>query len=193
MNLFFVNMAEILSEVTKFVEKCLGPLGVEDISATLKSFTIQLIATLILFIFVRMFLWKPITELLEKRKEIIDDELNSAKEANAKAKSLKEEADSIYKEARSKIRTMLEEAEKNGQIRREEIINEAKDEAKRRLQTVDSEIEYEIQKKNKEIKQAIVDIAFKAAEKIIKHEVNEEKYLDLVNEMIDNEGDKYGL
>ena len=52
---------------------------------------VQLIATLVLFLVVFRFLWKPMTKLLEDRREIIKNDLDEAKEANQNALDIKEQ------------------------------------------------------------------------------------------------------
>ena len=83
---------------------------------------------------------------------------------------------------------MLDKAEKDANLRREEIINNAKEEAHRRLVNVEQEIEQEVLQKNAEIHKQIVDIAMLAAEKIVEHEVDQNKYIDIVNKIIEEAG-----
>lgn len=179
-------MNEILEKISEIVNQCLGPLGSEGFTwNTIRDFLIQLGATLILFIVVRIFLWKPITNILETRRAAIDQELEQAKTSNEAAKKLELEIKEQYSIAQIEIKQMLDKAEKDSNARREIIINEAKNEAKRRLENLEVEIDQEINKKNKEIRQAIVDIAFSAAQKIIASEIDQEKYLTIVNEIIE--------
>jgi F-type H+-transporting ATPase subunit b len=68
-------MDEILKDVSAFVSECLGPLGNSgNILTWLRDFTIQIIATLILFLVVRFFLWAPLTKFLEDRREKMEQE-----------------------------------------------------------------------------------------------------------------------
>lgn len=69
--------------------------------------------------------------------------------------------------------------------RREEIINDAKAEAKRRLDKAQVEIDQEIKNKQQEIQDMIVTTAFAAATRILEHEVDKDKYIQMVNEIIE--------
>ena len=88
--------------------------------------------------------------------------------------------------AKTEIAELLKNAEKQGNLRKEEIIAEAKREAERRINLAHEEIESEIALKQNEIKNQIVSVAFVAAEKIIGREINQEEYLQVVSNIIDS-------
>lgn len=180
------KMSDVLNQIADFVNACLGPLGSEGFDwSQLRDIIIQLISTLILFIVIRTFLWKRVTAILEARREAIDKEMTEAKEAGLKARKLAADAQERLDNAQAEIKIMLDEAEKTANLRRDDIITQAKDDARHRLEMVEAEINLEIQNRNNEIHEQIVNIAFDAAEKIVGHEINQDKYLDLVNEIIE--------
>ncbi len=184
-----LSMSKVLQDVADFVDRCLGPLGSSGFGwNTLRDIIIQLCATLILFIVIRVFIWKRVTNILEARRAAIDKELVEAKESNRKARLLAIENEEKLEAAEKQIKEMLDKAEKDANIRREEIINNAKEEAHRRLVNVEQEIEQEVLQKNAEIHKQIVDIAMLAAEKIVEHEVDQNKYIDIVNKIIEEAG-----
>lgn len=180
-----------LAEIGKFVNSCLAMLGM-DFGAITSSdwatwgldFAFQIVATIILFLLVRFKLWKPITNMLEARKAKIDSELNEAEKANADAQSLKHELEKQLADAQEEVKRIIKSAEMDGNARKEEIIDEAKAEAKRRLENNEAEIAKEVSSKQQEIKNTIVSVAFEAASKILEHEVDKDKYLELVNQII---------
>ena len=179
-------MEEILKDVSQFVNDCLGPLsGSGNIATWLRDFLIQLCATILLFIVVRVFLWKPITNLLEARRSQMDSELESAKEHRNNAIKLEEELKAKYDEAKNEIAKLLDDAIKEGNSAKESIINDAKLESKRRIELAKDEINAEIMQKQNDIKNQIVDIAFMAAEKIVGKEIDKSTYLNEVTTIID--------
>ena len=180
-------MDEILKDVSQFVNDCLGPLsGSGNIATWLRDFLIQLCATILLFVVVRVFLWKPITNLLEARRSLMDSELESAKAHHNKAIELEEELQKKYDEAKVEIAKLLNDAIIEGNSQKEEIIKEAKLEAKRRIELASEEIEAEIMQKQNDIKNQIVTIAFMAAEKIVGKEIDKNSYLTQVTNIIDS-------
>lgn len=180
-------MDEILKDIAKFVEGCLGPLsGSGDIISWLRDFTIQLIATLLLFLVVKIFLWKPLTEFLEARRDKMDKDLIETEEAKLRAMKLEEELTAKYASAKEEIAKLLKQAEVEGNLRKEEIIEEAKREAARRLELAKEEIEREIAQQENDIKNQIISIAFLAAETIVGKEINQDEYLNTVTKIIES-------
>ncbi len=192
-----LTIDQTLESIGNFVNSCLAMLGMDFSSITKedwlgwgRDFLIQLIATLILFLLVRFLLWKPITKMLEARKEKIDSELNAATSANAEAQELKHSLETQLADAQNQVKDIIAKAVKEGNERKEEIIAEARKEAERRLNESNAQVEREIANKQKEIKDTIVSIAFEAASKILEKEVDKEKYLDLVNQIIEGANNK---
>lgn len=178
-------MDEILNKIAEAVNNCLGPLTNMQITGSdVRDLLIQLFATIILFIVVRFFLWKPITNILEKRREAMDSALEQAKNSKESAKLLEEELATELANAKASVRDILAKAEKDGNMRRELIISEAKQEAKNRLENLELELEQEKNSMQKQIRQEIVDIAFTAAEKIVAKEIDQDKYMDVVDEIL---------
>ena len=180
-------MEEILKDVSKFVEECLGPLGNSgNIWTWLRDFAIQIIATLLLFLVVRAFLWKPITKFLEARRDQMDQDLVEANESRERAIKLEEELQAKYDGAKVEIQKLLKEAESQGNLQRDEIIKEAKLEAERILALANEDIKREIAMEENNIKKEIISIAFLAAEAILGKEINQEEYLDTVTKIIES-------
>ncbi|MCR5112971.1 MAG: F0F1 ATP synthase subunit B [Acholeplasmatales bacterium] len=148
------------------------------------DFGIQICATILLFLAVRFFLWKPITKILETRRDAIDKDLNDAEVAKANAIEIESNAKAELEAARTKVKKMLDDAEKNANIKRDEIINQAKEEARVRMENLDAELEQEKKNMSEQIRKEIVDIAFAAAEKIVAKEIDQTKYLDVVDDIL---------
>ena len=188
----FKSMDEILAEVAEFVQGCLGPLGVsgeiqpDQVAEWAINFCIQLVATLLLFLIVKLFLWKPITSFLESRSEQMDKDLAIASEAKEHALQLEKELAEKYDAAKFEIQKLLKEAELEGANRREQIILEAKEEALRRINLANEEIEREISMQQADIKNQIISIAFLAAETIVGSEIDHDAYLETVTKIIES-------
>ena len=188
----FKSMEEILAEVAEFVKGCLGPLGVsgeinpDQVVEWAINFGIQLVATLLLFLIVKIFFWKPITKFLESRSEQMDKDLEAAKESKEKALEYEKELALKYDAAKADIQKLLKQAELEGNLRKEEIINDAKEEALRRINLANEEIEREISMQEADIKNQIISIAFLAAETIVGKEINRDEYLNAVTKIIES-------
>ena len=187
----FFDIQGAVDEITATVTNSLGPLAnlttatAADWLGYLADIGIQLASTIILFIIIRFLLWKPITRILEARRDAIDKELNEAKEAKEQAVKLEEELILEKKKAQAEIRDLISNAEKEANLRRDEIINQAKEEAKKRLANLQDELAIEKANMQNDIKQEIIDIAFAAAEKIVSKEVDKDKYLDVIDGILE--------
>ena len=184
------DIAEALDKIRTTIQETLGPLyqtsnlTVDRMTQYGIDFGIQIGATIILFIVVAIFFWKPITKILEQRREVIDKELTDAQKAKDNAIEIEAELNKQLKEAKEKVKEMLDKAEKDANLKRDEIINQAREEAKRRIDNLKVELEQERSSMEKEIRQEIVEIAFAAAEKIVSKEINQDKYLNVVDEIL---------
>ena len=182
-----LSVAEAIDEIVNTVTDALGPLAnlttatAADWLNYLSEVGIQLVSTIILFLAVRFFLWKPITRILEERRDAIDKELKEAEEAKANSIQIEQDLLAERERAKAEIKALISKAEHDANIQREAIISEAKEEAKRRLDNLEAELNQEKANMAADIKKEIVDIAFQAAEKIVAKEIDREKYMDFIN------------
>ncbi len=185
------NMREAGNKISESVRTALGPIGRlnnPDASvfggSDVRDILIQLIATILLFVVIRFFFWKPITKILESRRDAIDKALDDANKSKENARQIEAELQEELSKAKTQVKELLDKAERDGNLRREAIINDAKEEARRRLENLEVELEQEKKNMEKDIKKQIVDIAFLAAEKIVAKEINQDKYLDVVDDIL---------
>lgn len=184
------NIAEALEKIRATIQETLGPLfdttnlTVDRLTQYGIDFGIQIGATILLFIIVAIFFWKPITKILEKRREVIDKELTDAEQAKQNAIEIEAELNKQLSAAKEQVKEMLDRAEKEANIRRDEIINQAREDARRRMENLQIELEQERNSMEKEIRQEIVSVAFAAAEKIVSKEINQDKYMDVVDQIL---------
>ena len=187
-----IDMQPAIDAINAAIKEGLGPIFLisnpeellKALPSELMDLVIQLCATLILFIAVRFLFWKPITNILEARRSAIDKELEDAKIAKENAVLVEQDMKDELSKANNHIKEMLDQAEKEANIRRDEIINSAKEEAKRRMDNLSMELEQEKKNMEDSIKKEIVDIAFQAAEKIVAREIDQDKYLDVVTDIL---------
>ena len=166
----------MLDQISEFVEKALA--------IDLLHLGIQLCSTLILFLVVRAFLWKPITNILEQRRELAMKEISDAKQKNDEATKLLDESRKEVEKAKKRAKEIVDNAVITAKLEKSEIIEDAKNEAKKRLDNVNHEIELELERQKNTLKQEIVDVAFLAAEKIVKREINKEEHIKVVEETL---------
>ena len=186
-----LDISDAIDDIVSTVTEALGPLAnlttatASDWLGYLAEVGIQLVSTIILFLAVRFFLWKPITRILEERRDAIDKELKEAEEAKANSVQIEQELLAEREQAKAEIKALLSQAERDANAQRETIINDAKAEAKRRLDNLENELIQEKANMEEDIKKEIVDIAFQAAEKIVAKEIDRDKYMDFINDFLE--------
>ncbi len=121
----------------------------------------------ILFFGLSYMLFNPVRDVLEKRKQKIAGELESAAEAQKSAEALKAEYEKRLSEVSKEADAILEEARRKGKAREAEIIAEAKAEAARIVERGNREIALERTKALDDMKQEIISIASLMAGKVV--------------------------
>ena len=145
----------------------------------------QIIGFLVLLALLRVFAWKRILGLLDKRKEYITQELKAIEDSKADIEKIKLEygarMGSIEESAKEKLhealnasKVILEDARKSANVQAQEIIDSAK-----------KSVKYELAKAKDELKDEIIDLTIKATENIIKEKLTSEGDRNLVKDFLE--------
>ena len=146
-------------------------------------------AVLFLFFILSYLLFNPAKDMLNKRRERVAGDLESAKDAKAKADALKAEYEEKLASFQKQADAILEDARKRAKDRENEIIEEAKAEARRITDRANNEIELAKKKAMEEVKSNIVDVASIIASKAVNSAMNVEVQDRLVEETLKEIGD----
>ncbi len=138
---------------------------------------------------IKRFLFKPINEILEKRKAMADAEIKDAEAAKQEAFAVKAEYEQNMQEAKAKANEILANAQKTAAIQSEEILREANAQAIAIKGKAESDIAQEKRKAVNELKTEIGEMAMEIAERVIEREISEEDHKKLIDEYIANVGD----
>ena len=150
----------------------------------------QLLNLFIQVMLIKKFLFKPIREVLAKRKALADAELADAAKAKEEAEALKSEYEESMKQARDKANDILNTAQKSASQQSEEIIREANAQAVSIKAKAERDIEQERRKAVNEIKDEIGDMAMEIAGKVIGREINSSDHEKLIDEFINKVGEE---
>lgn len=164
--------------------KSLGLVNIEP-----ATFIMMLINIGILYFVMKKFLFKPVNEFMEKRRQGIE---NSIKDAENKVKEA-EEYKATYLEklnnAENERKEIIDKAVSNANLKADNIVKEAKTEAVAIREKAEKDIELERKKAYNEVKSEISAIAIMAAGKVLESEVDEKKNSELVNKFIEEVGE----
>ena len=151
------------------------------------TFIAQICNLFIQMYLIKRFLFKPINEMLEKRRAAADAEITDAEAAKKEANAIKEEYEQNMQEAKAK--EILESARKTATLQSEKIVKEASEQAAALKNKAEKEIAQEKKKAVNEVKGEIGGIAMDIAGKVIEREINEKDHEKLIDEFISNVGE----
>ena len=148
------------------------------------------VANLFLTVFVmKKFLYKPINDMLAKRKALADAEIQDAIKAKEEAQAMKAEYELNMQDAKNKANEILVSAQKTAAIQSEEMLKEASEQVTAMKAKAENDIAQEKRKAVNEIKDEIGGIAMEIAGKVIEREISEEDHAKLIEEFIANVGE----
>jgi len=150
----------------------------------------QLLNLFIQVMLIKKFLFKPIRNVLQKRKEMADAEIAEATKAKEEAESLKNEYEASMKTARDKANEIVATAQKAATQQSEEIIKEANAQAISIKSKAERDIEQERRKAVNEIKDEIGDMAMEIAGKVIERELKASDHEKLIDDFINKVGEE---
>lgn len=153
------------------------------------SLFFNLVNFLIIFLLLRHFLFKPVTDHLEGRKNKIQNALDEAEETREEAGRLKEQYESKMQNIRDERNEIIQKATRSGESRKSEIIKEARDEAEKIKDRAEKEMSRERQKMINELKDQTSNIAMLAASKVLEKELDEKSHENHIQEFINEVGD----
>ena len=144
---------------------------------------------LILFLVIKHFLFDRVNAVLESRKNEVAKTYEDADKALTNAKQLESEYTDKLSAAKEESAEIVKSATKKAQLRSDEIIAEARDEAKGLLDKANSEIEKEKKRAVNQIKDEISDIALSIASSVVSKEIDAKTHEQLIESFIDEIGD----
>ena len=147
----------------------------------------QILNLLLLMVLFKKYLFKPVTEILEKRQAEIEGHYQEAQQAETDAKAMK--ADYESKMAGARQDRVIKTATESANAMSASIVEDARtqaDQLKRRAQT---EIDLERRRAFDEVKGELSGIALDIASQVIEREVNEKDHEAFINEFIKNVGE----
>ena len=138
---------------------------------------------------IKKFLFKPISEVIEKRRQLTEQEIKGAREAKQKAEEMKKEYETSLSSAQSEAADIVAKAQKEAQGKADNIVKEAEQQAKGLMERAEADIEQSKKKAINEAKDTISGLAMDIAGKVVEKEINENDHKKLIDEFINNVGE----
>lgn len=147
-----------------------------------------LINTLIIFILFKVFLFKPVGKILDKRNEMAAAEIAEAKRAKESAAKTEQEYIENLAKAKEEAADIMKQATLRAQKREEEIVNEANQKAAEIKARAEENIERDKQRAVNDIKDEISDIVIMAASKVVEKEISAKDNEAIIADFLQNVG-----
>ena len=144
----------------------------------------QLISFLILVIGMISLVYKPVKKYLAKRREILDNEVKETEENKNKALNNVLTSEKEIASSKQKAKTIINNAEISASKKRDEIIENAKIEAKDIIKDANIAADKIKEDAKLELKNQIVDTALKASKKVLEREVSEKDNEKIIDDFI---------
>ena len=138
---------------------------------------------------IKRFLFKPINNILAKRKEMADAQIQDAVKAREEAEAMKSQYEQDMIQAKNKANEIVVSAQKTASAQSEELLREASRQAAAMKNKAEADIEQEKRKAVNEIKDEIGGMAMEIAGKVIEREISEEDHAKLIDDFIANVGE----
>src|SRR6056297_1191896 len=153
------------------------------------NFVFQIINTIILYLVLKKFLFVPVTEFIQGRKDEIKSSYDDAENTKEEAESLKKEYEEKLDNIKEEGQEILIKAQKKADERDSEIIKDSKEQAAKLKEKAEKDIEIEKKKALNDVKDEISTIAMMAASKVLGNEVDKDKNKQLVDDFIKEVGE----
>ena len=127
--------------------------------------------------------------MLEKRRQRVVDDQETAKREKAEAIAFKEEYDLKLKQVEKEAEAILSEARKKAKQNEMKIVADAKEEAARIIARANTEIELEKKRALDDMKQEMISIAAMMAEKVVAASIDTNVQESLIDETLKEMGE----
>jgi len=128
--------------------------------------------------------WKPLMDTLDAREKRINDALSSADKAREEAEKVSNEYDEMIKKAQAEAQNIVAKGKEAGDKLKDDIERKAKEKADELIEKSNKQIESAKTKAIDELKSISVDLAIKAASKVIDKNLDDSTNRDLAKSTI---------
>ena len=151
-----------------------------------------IINLVVLYLLLRHFLIGPVMNIMEQRKQMIDDGFKNAEAAQADANRLKQEYETALSGAKQESVQLIEDERKSAKAEYDRIVSEAGEKADTMIESAKENVRIEREQTMKELKSQIAGLAAASAAKIISGNADEKESRDLYDQFLKEAGEGDG-
>lgn len=138
----------------------------------------------ILMLLIKHYAWGPVSQMMEKRRQKVINDLDSAAAQRKKAETLANERAAALKNSRQEATKILSDAKSNAQKTSDQIVAAANDSASSIRQKAKADAKQAKADALSAAKDQVADISVAIAEKVISKNLSAEDQKDLVDQFI---------
>ena len=150
-----------------------------------KLLVAQIVNFVVLLLILKKFLYKPLINLMNKRREKIIDGLEKAKRGEEEFKKIGELKERELAKIQKEAEEIIKKAKEIGDKKQQEILKEAEEKTIKIIEEAKGRIEIEKEKMLKEVREDIANLVITATEKILEEKIDEKKEKDFINKVFE--------
>jgi F-type H+-transporting ATPase subunit b len=155
-----------------------------------ENFLVQLVSFAILFFLLQRYAFKPLFGVMEKRRQMVLDQMESAQKNREEANQYIEEQKQALQQARKEAYDIIEQAKSTGSKQADDILAAARTDANRVKDEAVREIENEKNKAVAALRAQVSGLSVLIASKIIEKQVDEQTQHQLIEQYLQEVGNK---
>lgn len=144
----------------------------------------QVINFFIVLLALRMFLYKPVLNMLDQRAQRVREGLQAAEQSKEKAVETEQEVARQLEDARRQGQALIAQAQEASSRIQEDSRSLARREADALLERARSEIQLERDQAIGELRKEFAEITVAAAEKVIRQSLDRQRHQQLIEEVL---------
>lgn len=158
--------------------------GFASLGINLPLLVVFIINFIVLFVLLRLFLFKPVLKMLDERTKRTKEGMELAEATKKEYEQAKVEVQKQIDKGRQEAQAILAQVMQTGERLKEESRQEATKQAQLIVDRTRAELETERDKIVDNLRKEFVDISILAAEKVIKETLDKEKHRKLIEETL---------
>ena len=158
--------------------------GFASLGINLPLLVVFIVNFIILFVLLRLFLFKPVLKMLDERTKRTKDAMELAEVTKKEFEQAKVEVQKQIEKGRQEAQAIIAQAMQVGERLKEESRQEAAKQAQVIVDRTRAELGAERDKIVGDLRREFVDISIAAAEKVIKETLDKEKHRKLIEETL---------
>ena len=151
-----------------------------------------IINIIVLYLLLKHFLIGPVTNIMDRRRQMIEDGVKNAQAAQDDANRLKQEYETALSGAKQESVQLVEDARKSARAEYDRIVNEAGEKAGSMIEAAKESVRTEREQTMKELKSQIAGLAAASAARIIGGHADEKGNSALYDQFLKEAGEGNG-